>query len=81
MAGKIELFWECSRFSVIFKGSRRTIMPNGERVAASPRDVCPLLNGIRIPPVTLRAADGTAFDLGGAVKTKPAVLVFYRGGW
>ncbi len=56
-------------------------MPSSERVAASPNDVCPLLNGMPIPPATLSAADGTAFDLSAAVKTKPAVLVFYRGGW
>jgi hypothetical protein len=56
-------------------------MPSSEGVAASPQKVCPLLNGMRIPKLTLTAADGTAFDLGAAIETKPAVLVFYRGGW
>lgn len=56
-------------------------MPNSPDVAASPQKVCPLLNGMPIPQLTLSAADGAAFDLNAAVKAKPAVLVFYRGGW
>jgi peroxiredoxin len=34
-----------------------------------------------VPEVTLRTADGEAFDLSAAVSRKPAVLIFYRGGW
>ena len=47
----------------------------------SPQDVCPLLVGMRIPSVTLTTADGSALDLITAVEERPAVLVFYRGGW
>jgi hypothetical protein len=36
---------------------------------------------MRIPQVTLSRADGAFFDLGVALNEKPAVLVFYRGGW
>jgi hypothetical protein len=36
---------------------------------------------MRIPQLTLTAADDTAFDLDAAIKTRPAILVFYRGGW
>jgi hypothetical protein len=56
-------------------------MANSERVAASPQDVCPLLNGMRIPEVVLNTAQDAAFDLSRAVRTTPAVLVFYRGSW
>lgn len=56
-------------------------MQISERVAASPRDICPLLNGMRIPELTLSTADGVPFDLAQALNAKPAVLVFYRGGW
>jgi hypothetical protein len=52
-----------------------------EHVAASPQDVCPLLNGMRISQLTLSTADGAPFDLAEALSAKPAVLVFYRGGW
>lgn len=37
--------------------------------------------GDHIPDVTLLTAESTALTLQDAVKTKPAVLVFYRGGW
>ncbi len=35
----------------------------------------------RIPDVTLRTAEGAAVKLREEVAKKPAVLVFYRGGW
>ncbi len=50
-------------------------------VPNSPQDVCPLLTGMAIPELTFTSADGGSFDLMTAVKEKPAVLVFYRGGW
>ena len=56
-------------------------MPNCPDVAASPQKVCPLLNGMAVPQLTLSVTDGVAFHLNTAVKDKPAVLVFYRGGW
>lgn len=37
--------------------------------------------GDPVPAVELRTADGSAFDLTAAIAEKPAVLVFYRGGW
>jgi peroxiredoxin len=52
-----------------------------DHVAASPEDVCPLLNGMRISQLTLSTADGAPFDLAAPLSAKPAVLVFYRGGW
>jgi hypothetical protein len=36
---------------------------------------------MKIPEVSIRAADGSMFELAKAVREKPAVLVFYRGGW
>lgn len=50
-------------------------------VPKSPREVCPLLTGSQVPEVTLTTADGRPLNLSGAVKQKPTVLVFYRGGW
>jgi len=47
----------------------------------SARDVRPLLLGAKIPQLTLKTVDGRAFDLNSAIAKKPAVLVFYRGGW
>ena len=51
------------------------------QVPQSPREVCPLLTGSHVPAVILTTADGRPFDLSGAVKQKPTVVVFYRGGW
>lgn len=50
-------------------------------VPASAADVRPLLIGASVPEVTLRTADGKAFDLSAAVSRKPVTLIFYRGGW
>lgn len=50
-------------------------------VSQSPNALCPLLNGMQAPTVRLNDADGKPVDVGARLKTKPAVLVFYRGGW
>jgi hypothetical protein len=55
-------------------------MPTSEPVATSPERVCPLFNGVKIPQVSVKTADGAPFELMAAVQAKP-VLVFYRGGW
>ncbi len=56
-------------------------MPESYAVANSPDSVCPPLNGVKIPRVIVKTADGAPFDLMEGINTKPAVLVFYRGGW
>ncbi|KUM54634.1 peroxiredoxin-like family protein [Rheinheimera sp. EpRS3] len=50
-------------------------------IAPSPEQVTPLLNGLTIPAVTLTDADNNPVALQQLVQQKPAVLVFYRGGW
>lgn len=50
-------------------------------IAPSASDVTPLLNGMKIPDVTLKTADGAPVSLRAQVLEKPAVLLFYRGGW
>ena len=37
--------------------------------------------GQMVPAVSVHAPDGTVVNLSETVKTKPAVLIFYRGGW
>lgn len=44
-------------------------------------DVNPIKIGTQLPPITLPERDGKAFDLNASLKTKPTVLIFYRGGW
>lgn len=50
-------------------------------IPEAPTDISPLLNGERIPEVTLRDQQGRTVDLKKIVAEKPSVLVFYRGGW
>jgi peroxiredoxin len=44
-------------------------------------DVTPLLNGATVPNVTVKTADGSPVSLQALLMQKPAVIVFYRGGW
>lgn len=60
------------------------LLAGGSRAAEPPTsadDVRPLLVGSTIPDLTLTAADGTDFDMRASIGKKPAVVVFYRGGW
>lgn len=52
-----------------------------QSVAASANEICPLLVNAPVPKLTLRKLDGSAFDLNAALKEKPTVVIFYRGGW
>lgn len=56
-------------------------MTPSNSVAAAPELVCPLLNGMTIPDVSVRSVDGSMFETAKAVEQKPAIFVFYRGGW
>lgn len=54
---------------------------HADDLAAAPDQVHPRLLGSRLPHVALRTLDGKATTLQAQVAGKPAVLVFYRGGW
>lgn len=49
--------------------------------AASATEVRPLLLGSAVPDVPLHKVDGSATTLAAELDGKPAILVFYRGGW
>ncbi len=50
-------------------------------VASAPDRVRPILLGSRLPDAPLRTIEGQPTSLVKAVGGRPAVLVFYRGGW
>ena len=50
-------------------------------LAASATEVRPLLLGSKVPEVGLQTVAGTDTTLNALLAGKPAVLVFYRGGW
>jgi peroxiredoxin len=52
-----------------------------QQVPLSPHDVQPLLPWMSVPQIPLTTQDGKPFDLTAALRSKPSVLVFYRGGW
>lgn len=45
------------------------------------QDVTPILNGTVVPNVMVKTADGSPVSLPALLMQKPAVIVFYRGGW
>jgi peroxiredoxin len=57
-----------------------TSLPDG--VAASADQTHPLGVGAALPPnLRPETINGKPFDLNKAVRSKPTVLIFYRGGW
>jgi len=50
-------------------------------VAPEATSISPLLIGEKIPALTLVSVSGHAKDLSALFKSKPTVLIFYRGGW
>jgi peroxiredoxin len=50
-------------------------------LAASADQIRPALLGSKLPEVALTTLDGKATTLKAQVAGKPAILVFYRGGW
>lgn len=56
-------------------------LPVHAAIAPSAAEAKPLTVGATAPSVTVKTADGTAFDLGAALTEKPTILIFYRGGW
>ncbi len=52
-----------------------------ENLPASPEGIRPLLIGTELPTFDASTLDGKAFDLTAAVKARPTILIYYRGGW
>lgn len=52
-----------------------------EGVAEKPEDAKGLAVGDAVPAATLKNAKGEAVELAALLKEKPAVVIFYRGGW
>ena len=85
--GLINVFAAAMLMCVTMIGDR--VMADGsgvatERVAAVPDnagDICPVLIGESLPKMVLTTVDGGQFDVNAAVAEKPAVIIFYRGGW
>jgi peroxiredoxin len=51
------------------------------QVASRAEDVRPLAKGSAAPAFAVRRPDGSAYRFAAGARAKPAVLLFYRGGW
>ena len=52
-----------------------------DRVHPEPGAVEPLAAGAQVPEVAVTTLDGARFDLAEALRSRGALLVFFRGGW
>ncbi|MBT1451809.1 AhpC/TSA family protein [Glaciecola sp. XM2] len=50
-------------------------------IADKAENVTPILNGANVPNVMVQTAEGSPVSLPALLMQKPAVIVFYRGGW
>lgn len=57
------------------------IMTGNAQVAESAEGISPLLISEKIPDMTVRNAKNESVNILDILKTKPTVLVIYRGGW
>lgn len=49
--------------------------------SADAKEIMPLTPGDQLPQICLNDAKGKTFNLNDSISKKPAVLIFYRGGW
>ena len=54
---------------------------SAKELAPEANAVNPLLNGMKVPAVTLQFPDGSPVSLNALTMNKPAIILFYRGGW
>ena len=47
----------------------------------APDKICPLLIGSAVPQINLQTIAAEPFDLNARLKTKPTILIYFRGGW
>ena len=47
----------------------------------APNKICPLPIGSAVPQINLQTIGADPFDLNARLKTKPTVLIYFRGGW
>ena len=78
---KFNLLFHLFLLAVFAGGIQSTANAGEKSVAGSAEEICPVLVGTVIPDVKVTSADGDEVSLLKLVKSKPTVLIFYRGGW
>ncbi|MDT8323638.1 MAG: peroxiredoxin-like family protein [Bacteroidota bacterium] len=59
----------------------QSIPSNATPVPSTAEDVCPLKPGMSVPSMQLAGISGVDMAFPAAFAERPAVLIFYRGGW
>jgi len=54
---------------------------NNDSIPGQPEDISPLLTGETIPAINIPGAGGKLYNVNESLAKKPAILIFYRGGW
>jgi peroxiredoxin len=52
-----------------------------KNIAMSAEEVCPVTPGTEFPTAVVRTIEGESFSITESLANKPAVIIFYRGGW
>lgn len=85
-----KFFWSVLLVAVIIvmgagcedrEDNAKSTLEEKQRVVRSAEAIHPILIGSKVPELTLRTIDGELFNLNEAIRNKPTVLIFYRGGW
>jgi hypothetical protein len=50
-------------------------------VPTAPNKICPLPIGSPVPQINLQTLAAEPFDLHARLKSKPTILIYFRGGW
>ena len=70
----------CGNREEVLRAADPASRPQRE-AASSAEETRPLKAGDRLPAVEVTDVEGRALDLSRVVAAKPAVIIFYRGGW
>lgn len=68
--------WLCFAVCLVLTGCQTSKLP-----AKSATEIYPLMPGESIPQICLKDSSNQEFNLNQSIVSKPAVVVFYRGGW
>ena len=68
-------------FAVPGEGAETKARTVKAQLPTAAEDIRPLMINVKVPPLSLLSAEGNTIDLNDIIAKKPAILIFYRGGW
>lgn len=61
--------------------AKESTMNTTRKIPNAPEKISPIQIGQSLPPISLKDLGSKEFNLNEAIARKPAVVIFYRGGW